>query len=59
MYELQCPTSIVFTRTKHGANRVVQYLEKGDIRAAAIHGNKSQNARLRALNQLKLEKYRS
>ena len=53
MYELQCPTSIVFTRTKHGANRVVQYLEKGDIRAAAIHGNKSQNARLRALNQFK------
>ncbi|MEC8379617.1 MAG: DEAD/DEAH box helicase [Myxococcota bacterium] len=56
LYELKCPTSIVFTRTKHGANRVVQYLEKGDIRAAAIHGNKSQNARLRALNQFKAGK---
>ena len=53
LYELKCPTSIVFTRTKHGANRVVEYLEKGDIRAAAIHGNKSQNARTRALDQFK------
>ena len=59
VYELKCPTSIVFTRTKHGANRVVQYLEKGDIRAAAIHGNKSQNARTEPLISLKPEKYRS
>jgi len=40
---------IVFTRTKHGANKVAQYLEKAAIPAAAIHGNKSQNARQAAL----------
>ena len=42
--------SIVFTRTKHGANRLVQQLERAGHSAAAIHGNKSQNARTRALN---------
>jgi ATP-dependent RNA helicase RhlE len=42
--------TLVFTRTKHGANRVVQQLEKAGLRAAAIHGNKSQNARERAMN---------
>ncbi len=41
--------SIVFTRTKHGANRVTQQLEQEGIRAAAIHGNKSQSARNKAL----------
>jgi ATP-dependent RNA helicase RhlE len=41
--------AIVFTRTKHGANRVAEYLEKRGVSAAAIHGNKSQNARERAL----------
>jgi ATP-dependent RNA helicase RhlE len=46
----QIEATIVFTRTKHGANRVVKYLEKGGISAAAIHGNKSQNARTRALD---------
>lgn len=51
--ELNCPSTIVFTRTKHGANRVVQYLEKAGIHAAAIHGNKSQNARTKALNRFK------
>jgi ATP-dependent RNA helicase RhlE len=40
---------IVFTRTKHGANRVAEHLEKAGIAAAAIHGNKSQGARVRAL----------
>lgn len=40
---------IVFTRTKHGANRVTQSLAKAGITAEAIHGNKSQNARERAL----------
>lgn len=44
---------LVFTRTKHGANRVVQYLEKVSIRSAAIHGNKSQSARERALSEFK------
>ena len=41
---------IVFARTKHGADRVTQNLEKDGIRAEAIHGNKAQNARQRALN---------
>ena len=40
---------LVFSRTKHGANRLAQYLEKAGINAAAIHGNKSQGARTRAL----------
>jgi ATP-dependent RNA helicase RhlE len=41
--------TIVFTRTKHGANRLVQHLQKRGHEAAAIHGNKSQGARERAL----------
>jgi ATP-dependent RNA helicase RhlE len=44
---------LVFTRTKHGANRLTQQLEKDGIRAAAIHGNKSQGARTRALENFK------
>ena len=42
--------TLVFTRTKHGANKVVEYLGKAGLRAAAIHGNKSQGARERAMN---------
>ena len=41
--------ALVFTRTKHGANRVAEHLRKLDVTAAAIHGNKSQGARERAL----------
>ena len=41
--------ALVFARTKHGADKVVRGLEKAGIDAAAIHGNKSQNARQRAL----------
>jgi ATP-dependent RNA helicase RhlE len=41
--------ALVFTRTKHGANRVVKHLDAAGVAAAAIHGNKSQNARERAL----------
>ena len=41
--------ALVFTRTKHGANRVAEQLEKSGVEAAAIHGNKSQGARERAL----------
>ncbi|MBL8838461.1 MAG: DEAD/DEAH box helicase [Alphaproteobacteria bacterium] len=41
--------TLVFTRTKHGADRVVRHLEAVGIQAAAIHGNKSQNQRERAL----------
>ncbi|MSP20165.1 MAG: DEAD/DEAH box helicase [Alphaproteobacteria bacterium] len=44
---------IVFTRTKHGADRVAQHLAKSGIRTEAIHGNKSQGARQRALTQFK------
>ncbi|TXS95367.1 DEAD/DEAH box helicase [Parahaliea maris] len=47
---------LVFTRTKHGANRLSQQLEKSGISSAAIHGNKSQNARTRALGDFKLGK---
>ncbi len=46
-------SAIVFTRTKHGANRVTKELSKAGIEAAAIHGNKSQGARLRALSGFK------
>jgi ATP-dependent RNA helicase RhlE len=45
--------ALVFTRTKHGANRVAESLEKSGVPAAAIHGNKSQNARERALDGFK------
>ena len=44
---------LVFTRTKHGANRLAQYLEVDGISAAAIHGNKSQSARTKALADFK------
>ena len=51
--------ALVFTRTKHGANRVVEFLEKRGIHAAAIHGNKSQNARERALDGFKQGRLRA
>jgi ATP-dependent RNA helicase RhlE len=44
---------LVFCKTKHGANRLAQQLEKSGIEADAIHGNKSQNARVRALERFK------
>ena len=44
---------LVFTRTKHGANRLAEKLVKDGIPAAAIHGNKSQSARTKALSQFK------
>jgi ATP-dependent RNA helicase RhlE len=50
--------ALVFTRTKHGANRVAKELNKAGIRAEAIHGNKSQNARQEALNNFKMGKTR-
>ncbi|HRI22833.1 MAG TPA: helicase-related protein, partial [Panacibacter sp.] len=46
-------TALVFTRTKHGADKVVKFLHKHEISAAAIHGNKSQNARQHALGNFK------
>ena len=45
-----CQRVLVFSRTKHGANRIVASLEKAKIPSAAIHGNKSQGARTRALD---------
>ncbi len=47
---------LVFTRTKHGANKLVEQLGKADISALAIHGNKSQAARTRALAEFKSSK---
>ena len=44
---------LVFTRTKHGANKVADHLEKSGHAAEVIHGNKSQNARIRALEEFK------
>lgn len=46
-------TVLVFTRTKHGADKVVRFLQKNKITAEAIHGNKSQNNRQRALTNFK------
>ena len=49
--DMQC--ALVFSRTKHGANRIAQFLQGAHISAAAIHGNKSQGARTRALDGFK------
>ncbi len=46
-------TALVFTRTKHGADKVVRVLNKQNVTAEAIHGNKAQNARQRALSNFK------
>ena len=51
-------TALVFTRTKHGADKVVKFLHHNTITAAAIHGNKSQNARQNALSDFKNGKLR-
>ncbi|MCE5276886.1 MAG: DEAD/DEAH box helicase [Planctomycetaceae bacterium] len=50
--------ALVFTRTKHGADKVVRKLTRGEIAAEAIHSNKSQGARLRALANFKAGKTR-
>ncbi len=44
---------LVFSKTKHGANRLARYLDNYGIKSAAIHGNKSQGARTRALADFK------
>ena len=49
---------LVFTRTKHGANRLAKQLESDGLKSAAIHGNKSQAARVRALQDFKTGKVR-
>jgi ATP-dependent RNA helicase RhlE len=50
---------LVFTRTKHGANRLAQQLQDDGINTAAIHGNKSQNARTQALKGFKESRVRA
>ncbi|MCF8479112.1 MAG: DEAD/DEAH box helicase [Rhodospirillum sp.] len=51
--------AIVFTRTKHGANKLGQFLEKFGVGVDVIHGNKSQGARQRALNDFKSGRVRA
>ena len=51
-------TALVFTRTKHGADKVARVLAKNNIIAEAIHGNKAQNARQRALTNFKAQSTR-
>ena len=46
-------SALIFARTKHGADKIVKDLVKADIKAEAIHGNKSQNARQKALSNFK------
>jgi len=54
--EIGITRAIVFTRTKHGADKVAKHLSKAGIRAEAIHGDKSQNARQKALVNFKSNK---
>jgi ATP-dependent RNA helicase RhlE len=51
--ETTAPSVLVFSRTKHGADKIVKLLAKNKVTAEAIHGNKSQNARQRALSNFK------
>jgi len=53
MHERDPASVLVFSRTKYGADKIVKKLDRANIRAAAIHGNKSQNARQRALGAFK------
>jgi len=53
IHEHKWQQTLVFSRTKHGANRLTKFLEAQKISAAAIHGNKSQGARTRALAEFK------
>jgi ATP-dependent RNA helicase RhlE len=59
MEDHQINRVIVFTRTKHGANRLAEQLDKSGISAEAIHGNKSQGARQRALSEFQSGKVRA
>lgn len=56
--DAQIDNALVFTRTKHGADKVTKVLNRAGISALAIHGNKSQNARQRALSSFKGRKTR-
>jgi ATP-dependent RNA helicase RhlE len=50
------PSALVFTRTKYGADKLARFINKSGIKAEAIHGNKSQNARQNALKNFKAKK---
>lgn len=56
--ETAIDNALVFTRTKYGADKVARFLNKSGIQAEAIHGNKSQNARQRALKNFKAKRTR-
>lgn len=51
--ETEIDSVLVFSRTKHGSNKIVKLLDKENVKAEAIHGNKSQQARQKALNNFK------
>ena len=55
LQDKEIKTALVFTRTKYGADKVVKMLHKNNITAEAIHGNKAQNARQRALSNFKAQ----
>ena len=50
-------STLVFSRTKHGADRIVRFLKKSNIKSEAIHGNKSQNSRQKTLQRFKKNKF--
>ena len=50
-------STLVFSRTKHGADKIVRFLQKSNIKSEAIHGNKSQNAREKTLQRFKKSKF--
>lgn len=58
LYDRKIKSALVFTKTKHGADKLVKVLNKADIKSEAIHGNKTQNARQNALNNFKANKIR-
>lgn len=58
LLDRQITSAIVFTRTKHRANRLAEYLVKNGVKAERIHGNRSQNQRTEALAGFKAGKYR-
>lgn len=53
LQDVSIASALVFTRTKHGANKIAEHLTKSGIETQAIHGNKSQNARQQALQNFK------
>jgi len=58
LHDSSIPSAIVFTRTKYGADKIARFINKSGIKAEAIHGNKSQNARQIALKNFKSKRTR-